>query len=177
MVKSLKCQPCWICRSRDLVGLLQELLFRDAPLGKPCFICEDSWATDESRVNDGTRTPKAATTHTVSKHFPTETLTTWRRMISFCILSFCEVIITLQWHIFDRCWQLNASHMLFVGTKWIPGLSSLLHRLTGTKGQVVKTGQCEHRKKNTIKVNIQRSSMRIKWSLHNRKKQTLTLQY
>lgn len=51
--KSLKCQPCGKCRSRDLADLLQELHFRDRPVGgKPCFICEDSWATDESRVND-----------------------------------------------------------------------------------------------------------------------------
>ena len=48
--KSLKCQPCEKCRSRDL---LQEVHFRDRPSGgKPCFIHEDSWATDESRVND-----------------------------------------------------------------------------------------------------------------------------
>lgn len=147
MVKSLKCQPCKKCRSRDLLEMLQELHFCDAPVGKPCFICEDSWATDESSVNDAITTPKVPTTHTVSKEhsdlprqmgfsIPERQFTIWRKMPSSCILSFSElrIIMTPISYVWacKRWWK----YIAYVICEFKMGS---FHRLTETGAQVVKS--------------------------------------
>lgn len=143
-MKSLKCQPCRKCRSRDLVELCQELRFCSPPVGKPCFTCEDSRATDESSVNDAITTPEVPTPLKVSEeHFKWGFLSQrdgLRYEATCFLLSISEPTITKrhQFQLYDL--HLNTvKHILskfFGNLRLVYGLNTF-HRLTETDAQVV----------------------------------------
>lgn len=141
-MKSLKCQPCRKCRSRDLVELRQELRFCSPPVGKPCFTCEDSRATDEPSVNDAITTPKVPTTLKVSEeHFKWGFLFQRDDMRQHVFFMYSVNLGIKNRHQFEL-YDLHLNTVKHILSKFLGNLMSVyglntFHRLTETDAQVV----------------------------------------